>query len=137
MLKRTVITTFLLICLGIVSGCASQETRLVNGKQNFMLGDYHQAFLQLQPLAVKQNPDAQYAVGYMYYYGLGTSQNTTIALKWLESAAAQGQPQAKQALDMIDNREVVNEPPQNAVFTNVPPNYDAEVAAAMEAEKNQ
>ncbi len=117
-----------------LTACASQQARLVAGKQDFILGDYHRAFKQLQPLAVQQIPDAQYAVGYMYYYGLGTIQNNTLALKWLQSAAAQGQPQAQKALEMIGPELSTYPTPVNATFTAVPPNYEAEVAAAMAAQ---
>lgn len=75
------------------------------GRQAFQNGDYFPAFRNLEPAARGGNPDAQYAVGYMYYYGLGTVQDRGLALQWMTSAANQGQPQAREALIEIREHE--------------------------------
>lgn len=59
------------------------------------------SFDQLQEAAQAGDPDAQYAIGYMYYYGKGVAANKTIALDWLKRAAVQGQPQAIKAMNML------------------------------------
>ncbi|NNM58792.1 MAG: sel1 repeat family protein [Legionellales bacterium] len=109
-----------------LGACASDQTRLVQGKQDFIQEDYHQAFKTLQPLAVKGNPDAQYAVGYMYYYGYGTPQDNQLAFKWMQSAAAQGQRDAIQALKMLQPNSAEETETANPVFSSLPPDYRAQ-----------
>lgn len=102
-----------LALLLILGGCANTQNNFVEGKQQFLLGDYHQAFAKLQPLAVEGNPQAQYAVGYMYFYGLGTVQNYEAAQKWMVVAAEQGHPEARAALAKLD--KLAPPPPPSAL----------------------
>ena len=44
-------------------------------------------------------PRAEYDLGYMYYYGLGVRQNRAEAIRLFEEAAAQGNEDAKRALE--------------------------------------
>lgn len=110
-----------------LTACASQQLRLAQGKTSFIQQDYHQAFKTLEPLAVQGIAEAQYAVGYMYFYGYGTPQNNTLALKWMQSAAAQGLPQAAKALEMIQAQIVTQQNEGNPTFTNLPDNYAATI----------
>jgi TPR repeat protein len=80
---------------------------LAEGKANFKEKNYTLAYRQLLPLAVKGSPDAQYAIGYMYYYGKGIDRNEELAESWLRKAAKQGQSHAIQAL-----KEFSKQPPQ-------------------------
>lgn len=100
---RNLILSTILCFLG---ACASNHGGdLGAGKQDFLVGDYHRAFYKLQPLAKKGYPDAQYAVGYMYFYGLGTVQNDEAAMKWMSAAASKGQPEAVAALEKLDKQK--------------------------------
>ena len=74
------------------------------GKSAFATGNYTQAFNNLLPVAKAGNPDAQYAVGYMYYYGKGVVENKQMASYWMGKAAAQGQPAANKALTAINTQ---------------------------------
>lgn len=56
---------------------------------------------QLQQAATAGDPDAQYALGYLYYYGKRVPQNTETALDWMRRAAVQGQTQAIHALQLL------------------------------------
>ncbi len=57
---------------------------------------------QLRQAAEAGDPDAQYALGYMYYYGNnGVSQDTQQAVNWIKRASVQGQTQAVKALAMM------------------------------------
>jgi TPR repeat protein len=114
------------IC-AFIAACASQQQRLAQGKTFFIQQDYHQAFKTLEPLAVQGIPEAQYAVGYMYFYGYGTPQNNTLALKWMQSASAQGFSQADKALDLIRAQMVTQATAENPTFTDLPPNYAAAI----------
>lgn len=91
-----------LTILCLLAGCTSSTRQFNQARTNFNLGDYHIAFNQLEPLAKKGNPDAQYALGYMYYYGYGTSMNYAKAQYWINLAANQGSVSAVQALKNIN-----------------------------------
>ena len=80
---------------------AMDDSKLNVGKKSFVEGDYHRAFTYLEPAAKNGNADAEYAVGYMYFYGLGTVQNKEQAMRWMQRAANQGQLQAQRAITMI------------------------------------
>jgi TPR repeat protein len=74
---------------------------LAEGKASFLAKNYKVAYQQLLPLAQQGNADAQYAVGYMLYYGKGVDRNEAKARDWMNKAAAQGQPAAKKAIIMF------------------------------------
>lgn len=67
-------------------------------KQNFDKHDYQTAFKKLQAPAKAGNPNAQYALGYLYYYGQGTTTNRSKAKYWFQQAAKKGQAKAQNAL---------------------------------------
>lgn len=73
---------------------------------------------QIQQAAKNGNPDAEYALGYMYYYGQKVPQNNEAARAWIQKAAAQGQPQAMTALKMIETAQKQQHPAMAAVDTH-------------------
>ena len=81
-------TLIILICACLLS-CASAKMsqELQQGKTSFNRGNYTVAFRQLLPLASEGNPEAEYAVGYMYYYGYGVVQDTETGIFWIRKAA--------------------------------------------------
>ena len=98
----------LLLCVlsvGLVTGCATSNNLYGQGKQHFLLADYHSAYKELYPVALAGNADAEYAVGYMQYYGLGTLRNRISGMQWMEKAAQQGNKIAQQAIEQIKNSE--------------------------------
>ncbi len=52
----------------------------------------------MEQAARSGDADAQYALGYLYYYGIGTTQDRQTGLIWIRKAAAQGQTVAQDAL---------------------------------------
>jgi DamX protein len=94
----------------ILSGCVPPSpARYDLGKQNFISGNYFSAFQQLMPQAQAGNPDAQYAVGYMYFYGLGTPQDRDKGVVYIQAAAAKGHPLAEQALAELTSSDTAFE----------------------------
>ncbi|MDP1603292.1 MAG: tetratricopeptide repeat protein [Legionella sp.] len=83
-----------------VTACIS-PLNLAEGISSFQAQDYRRAFIRLKPEAEKGHPDAQYAIGYMYYYGQGVVEDKEQAWKWINRAAHKGQPQAIAALKII------------------------------------
>ena len=80
----------------------------IAGRESFLAGNYSQAFNELLSAAQTGNPNAQYAVGYMYYYGLGILPDRQAAIVWIQRAANQGQPQAMKVLDSLLNTGYTN-----------------------------
>jgi len=74
---------------------------LERGETSYKRQDYRQAFIRLEPVAKAGNMDAQYAIGYMYYYGQGVVEDRTKALGWMKKAAEQGNSDAIKALSML------------------------------------
>jgi hypothetical protein len=72
------------------------------GKRYFNEGYYKRAMHNLLPLACDGYPEAQYAVGYMYYYGLGVAQDTFVGYFWIKRSADQQFYPAIQAQQLID-----------------------------------
>jgi TPR repeat protein len=74
---------------------------LAEGIVSFQRQDYRQAFIRLMPAAKAGNPEAQYAIGYMYYYGQGVIENRKKAWYWIALAAKAGQVDAVQAMQIV------------------------------------
>lgn len=95
------------LCLaGILCGCTSSTLKA--GRQDFNAQNYTAAVQKMRPLAEKGNADAQYALGYMMYYGKGTAVNRKDGVMWIQKAAAQGLPEAVQAEKMLTDRAALN-----------------------------
>lgn len=98
---------FLCLISFAVIGCAPHRvvpanySYLQNGKRLFEAGYYRRAMHDLLPLACDGNAEAQYAVGYMYYYGYGVAQDTDVGYFWIKRSADQHYAPAMRALNMV------------------------------------
>lgn len=88
---------------------------LQQGKRYFETGFYRKAMRELLPLACDGSAEAQYAVGYMYYYGYGVTQDTEVGRFWIQRSADQGYLPAIQGLTLIKSPF----PTRRATFTSV------------------
>lgn len=95
------ISAFILTFLG---GCATSAVNLREGIHSFQVQDYRQAFVRLKPEADKGQPDAEYAIGYMYYYGQGVVEDRKKAWYWITCAAKAGQVDAQQAVKILGRK---------------------------------
>lgn len=77
------------------------QSELALGKRLFQDGYYKRAMEQLLPLATEGVMEAQYAVGYMYYYGYGVPQDTASGNFWIKRSADQNFEPAIKALAII------------------------------------
>jgi hypothetical protein len=101
---RIIFKWFLLVSFVFLTlGCVSQ-LNFKEGIASFRMQDYRQAFIRLKPEAAKGQPDAQYAIGYMYYYGQGVVEDRVQALHWINLAAEAGQLQAIEASKVLSIR---------------------------------
>lgn len=99
-----IITTLLGGCAHHASQSAVSSPNAINPacQHDPLLMKYGCSVDRIEQAANQGNPDAQYALGYMYYYGINTIQDQDIARLWIERAAKQGQPLAQQALALVD-----------------------------------
>jgi DamX protein len=96
-------------------------------------GGYNLSISQIKEAAQAGDPDAQYALGYSYYYGKGLPQDMETATFWIRKAASQGQPQAVKALVLLgksdsiykDNRDVQHPNPEITDGKITPPPQSA------------
>lgn len=57
---------------------------------------------QVIKLAHKGDMHAQYTLGYCYYYGISVMKDKKEGVKWMKKSAAQGCPEATEALKRIE-----------------------------------
>jgi len=122
-----------LLTVLLITGCAStpplqeidpaQETArsmFEEAREAYREFDYEKTTELLNILAAQGDANAQYALGYMYYYGFGVEHDEAIALEWIKKAAALGQADAIIALDRVkvstNSERAVNE--QNKRITD-------------------
>lgn len=97
----------LVASLFILVGCHNQYGGGGDGipsnvcQYNAFLKKYHCSLSAIEKGAVGGDPDAQYALGYMYFYGVGTVRDPEVATLWIDRSAAQGQPLAMRAKEMM------------------------------------
>jgi TPR repeat protein len=81
-------------------------SELAQGERDFTQGYYKKAMHRLLPLACDGNAQAQYAVGYMYYYGLGVAQDTDVGYFWISRSAQKHFLPAQEALNTIQKNRL-------------------------------
>ncbi len=102
MLKKFTYVGFVIIFFLQTPGCMfSSNYKLRDGIRSFQVQDYRRAFIRLKPEADKGSPEAQYAVGYMYFYGQGVVEDRKKALHWIKCAADAGYPDAVKAMKIL------------------------------------
>lgn len=139
-----------LSCLLLACASARMAEEVQSGKATFDSGNFKLAFAQLLPLAVKCSPEAQYAVGYMYYYGLGVEAHKESGIFWIRQSAAQIYRPAIKAMQLIEKNKsesrdmplkksnklrysenVVQEDPVRMAAKATPENKEDEVLASL------
>src|SRR3990167_622153 len=95
----------LLLSLSLLACTSSpsltQTLELAQTKRQYEAGYLKKAKENLLPLATAGNAEAQYALGYMYYYGYGTTQDIESVYFWIKKAANQKYEPAIKALKII------------------------------------
>jgi len=124
MLKSTFIRGAAAIALtALMTGCAHSPSSNayqppgapVGCSTNVYLNKYGCSLTRVQAAAENGSADAQYALGYMYYYGIDTVKDQQTAELWIQRAAAQGQPLAKKAWTLIQTGQTSSDFHQKAV----------------------
>lgn len=111
--RSTFLFPLLTILALFVAGCAasSDSSRPAGGegvgnsygaaRGAYQSGDYLAAAERLIPLAEGGDPRAQYALGYMYFYGKGVLPDRDRALALFRESARQGNARASEALRLL------------------------------------
>jgi len=81
------IATTVLALVALASPASSATTD--KAVQALRSGDYKAALAELRPLAAKNDPQAQFCLGWMYAEGSGVKEDHTEAIRWLSKSAAQ------------------------------------------------
>ena len=84
---------------GVTSTAPVATAGEAEAREFMQAGDYEKAIQELQPLADKGSPTAEYLLGEIYFGGHGGDMQQ--ALKWMTAAAEQGYAQAQARLGMI------------------------------------
>jgi TPR repeat protein len=92
---------FFVFIFTFIVACSSNYA-LQTGMISFKAEDYRRAFITLKPLAHKNIPDAEYAIGYMYYYGQGVIEDKKRGRMWIARAASHGEPRAITAMTVLN-----------------------------------
>jgi TPR repeat protein len=94
------ISKILLVSL-LLSACVTQQSSFDQAQVSFSQGNYSRSFKELWAPVQMHDPRAMYAMGYMYYYGIGTNKDEDIGLSLIRAAAKQHCPAAVLALKLI------------------------------------
>lgn len=90
--------------------------------------NYGQALALLEPEASAGNARAQYAIGYMYYWGQGVEADLDRALEWIRRAAANGSAEAIEALGQLAGTLSAPDRGRRGISTDNLPGTEAENA---------
>src|ERR1700747_3224270 len=94
--RTAVVILVALLGLSVASaraGTIEDDSRA--GLSAFNVGDYATALKLWRPLAEKQEPRSEAAIGFMYHRGLGLTIDDREAALWLRRAAEHGQPEGQ------------------------------------------
>lgn len=94
---RLIYPVVALVGVLMISGCAHRDGSH-HGGHDFAAKNYGLTYEQVREAAQDGDADAQYALGYMYYYGQNVTRNGKQARFWIAKAAAQNHQQAIRAL---------------------------------------
>jgi hypothetical protein len=96
-----IVSSLFVISALFLSGCAMHTSSLQRAEESYVTHDYARAFKELWAPVEGHDPRAIYAMGYMYYYGIGTDKDQDLGRSFIRRAAASHYPPAVEALKLI------------------------------------
>lgn len=90
MLRSVLIFVFFMSLFSafLLGGCNGPGVNAYyRGNEAFQCGHYHESFVNYLYAANQDVVPAQYALGYQYFYGLGTKRDEPKGILWLQRAA--------------------------------------------------
>ncbi len=79
----------------------SLEEKFQDGLNAYEKGDYKTALAIFEDLALREDANAQYTLGFMYGNGIGVKQDYTKAKEWYEKVASKGDAEAQYNLGLM------------------------------------
>src|SRR3990167_4251502 len=110
---RLLIIALSFISVVLLSGCDGGPgyQAYYRGNAAYTCGNYKAAFANYLYAANEDVVPAQYALGYLFYYGQGTTRDEPKSIEWFQRAAY-ASPQARYALYLIQQKR----PPQPWIY---------------------
>ena len=99
--KSRIVSSLFIVTVLFLSGCATHTSSLDRAERSYESHDYARAFKELWIPVEAHDPRAIYAMGYMYYYGIGTDKDQDIGRSLIRRASAQHYRPAIAALKLI------------------------------------
>ena len=90
-------TSIMMLAMAVaVSSCNQPPpAQILEGQRAALRGDGQTAYRLLRPLADQGEAEAQFALGLLYYRGLGVTRDPAAAVSWYRKAADQGYAKAQ------------------------------------------
>lgn len=119
--KLVLILSLLAVSLLLTSCVSTTGSELTSAEYDFKHHYYARSFKKLWYPAHNGSPRAQYALGYLYFYGLGTVLDQDLARIWFKRSAHSHYPPAVEAYRQITNTEYPQTVPMHSA--TVHPTY--------------
>lgn len=119
--KKIIVFCTAISCSFLLSSCATTNKPNLH-MQSTHHANYgpHTSLSKTLQLARNGNSQAQYAMGYRYYYGIGVKENINRAKSWLYRSATNGNSVARKALNDIKRWQGDQSPEDAAVVYHTP-----------------
>lgn len=86
-----------------LTACNNTPTQQVQvAKSQYLTSNYRASFYTTYNAAQLGNRDAEYALGYFYYYGIGVPRDVVKGRIWISKAANHGLPAAIEAMQLMN-----------------------------------
>jgi len=123
LLRRAII---LVAMIFLLQACASTRMgeQLQQGKASFTAGNFKTSLHELLPVAAYGTPEAEYAVGYIYYNGYGVTADSESGIFWMTKAADKGYLPAKKALEQIKLDNLMKEKKSHEIKVENKPSFN-------------
>ena len=102
MMMRILLFAMMTVLLASCNTPAMQAYQ--RGNADYAQGKYKSALTNYLYAANEHVPEAQYAVAYQYYYGIGITRDQSKAIVWLKRAAVNS-VKARRALEQLKERD--------------------------------
>lgn len=108
-LKKTMrfgqLTAVCLVSVLLCAGCqvTNRTLSMTDAENSYKQGDHARAFRLSEALAYEGDREAQYALGYMYFHGVGVGRDQKTGIFWIEKSAENGYEVAANAMRSIRN----------------------------------
>ncbi|MGD8708966.1 MAG: SPOR domain-containing protein, partial [Ectothiorhodospiraceae bacterium] len=111
------------------------SANLARGREAWLAGNFKRALPDLEAAALAGEARAQYALGYMYYYGQGVEKDMDKALTWIRRAANHGDKHAVEALSRL--ADSFAQPPHRDSDASPAPNAPPGAASESSSQNGQ